>query len=48
MHLASRLVKMTAEVQNRASEWGRSDLSVFERGMVVGARRVGLIILKNC
>ncbi len=32
---------------NRASEWGRRDLSDFEHGMIVGARRAGLNISKT-
>ncbi len=42
------VVKTTCWSSNRASEWGRKgDLSDFERGMVVGARRAGLSISKT-
>ncbi len=42
------VVKTTCWSSNRASEWGRKgDLSNFERGMVVGARRAGLSISKT-
>ncbi len=39
---------MTCWISNRASEWGKKgDLSDFERGIVVGARRAGLSISKT-
>jgi len=42
------VVKTTCWSSNRASEWGnKRDLSDFERGMVVGARRAGLSISKT-
>ncbi len=41
-------MKTTCWSSNRAAEWGRKmDLSDFERGMVVGARRAGLSISKT-
>ncbi len=42
------VVKKTCWSSNRASEWGRKgDLSDFERGMIVGARRAGRSISKT-